>query len=385
MESMDFVALDLGASGTRYASNQGKINTLPNNMVFIEPDTRVDLEPYSDEIEGALDITIELDKESPYFPTRVLIGQMANRYSPTNVRPSVAANKHTQIINYVSAIAAAAVAKHKFDLKDNLSLYIALPPVEVRKAKDIVKENLTGNFTVTFNKFKNLKMTFTVTDVSCFEESFMAMLAYFFEMNGQLKESAHKYRVGNVLSMDIGASTTDLAVVADMRYLEKSGQTYKTGGNVARDFLIDDLRAEYGYDVPVEIADLAMAEGRIQMGNKYEDISEMVASAKQRFAEQVVEQIQGYFRKVNIPIQSIRAIVVSGGGSMRSEYVNDEKEVVVTSEPMSYYITKELNKICSGVEVESYSTNPRLANISGLFIRANIDIARKIAMANAGK
>lgn len=380
---MDFVGIDLGASSTRYVTQNTKIGVLPNNMVFLDRNARVDLIPYSDEIEGALDVTIEKDGTSEYFPVRVLVGDMANRYSPTNQRPSGMSNKHTQRINYVSAILAAAICKHKNGLGDNIDLYVALPPVEVTSAKDYVSEQLCGKYTVTFHK-TGLVQQFTVGSVNCYEESFLAILAYFFDMSGKPRNTAQKYGFGNLLSLDIGASTTDLAVVSNMRYLEKSGQTFKTGGNVARDFLIDDLRALYGYDVPVDIADIAMAEGRIQMGNTYEDISQYVESAKKKFAEQVVEQIQGYFRKVNIPIQSIRAIVVSGGGSMRSEYVDDQQNVVVTSKPMSDYITEELNKVCPGVEVEPYSDNPRFANITGLFIRANIDIARKKAAANVG-
>ena len=375
---MEFVALDLGASSTRYISNNGKVGILPNNMQFIQLNTRVDLEPYNDEIEGALDITIECDKESEFFPVRVLVGSMAARYSPTNVRPSVMTNKYVQKINYVSAVLASAVCKEKNVLGEELIGYVGLPPVEVNIARDIIRNNLVGHYKVTFNKLDK-QVEFDIVDVGCFEESFMAILSYFFDVNGKLREQAKKYGYGNVLSLDIGASTTDLVVVSDMKYLERSGQTYKTGGNVAREFLRDDLRALYGYDVPDEIADIAMAEGRIQMGNSYEDISSLVESAKQRFAAQVVEQMHSYFRKVNIPIQTIRAIIVSGGGSMRSEYVAEDGSVVETSQPMSYYITQELNKVCPGVEVEPHVLDARLANIYGLFIRANIDIRKRMS------
>lgn len=377
---MNFVAIDIGASSTRYVSNNGKIGILPNNMVFINPDTRVDMEPNSEEIENALDVTIEVEGESKFFPTRVLVGAMASRYSGTNQRPTVLMNKHQQKINYVSAVLATAVSSLKHNLGDNIPLYIALPPMETGNGKDYVKQELVKEFTVTFNKIEGTKVKFNITDVTCYAESYMAIMSYFFDQNGQIREEAKKYTHGNILSLDIGASTTDLAVVKNMVYQEQSGQTYKTGGNVAREFLIDALRDKYGFDVPHEGADQAMAEGRIQMGNAYDDIPELVADAKQKFAASVVEQIQGYFRKVNIPIQSIRAIIVSGGGSMHSEYVDKDGDIKITSEPMSYYITKELNQVCPGVVVEHYSNNPRLANIAGLFIRANVDM-RKKAMA----
>jgi hypothetical protein len=373
---MNFVALDLGASSSRYVGNDGKIYVLPNNMVFLEEDTQVDLNPYDSTIEESLDVSIKVDRDSLYFPARVLIGNLANRHSYTNVRPSVIANKAMQRINYISAVVGVAVSRLRESIRgEKVIVYLGLPPIEVKIAKERVKENLIGKYQVTFNKLHK-EVEFEIVDVVCCEESFMAILSYFFDEYGRLREGSKKYGRGNILSLDIGASTTDLSIVTDMKYVEKSGQTYKTGGNVARDFLIDDLRALYGYDVPHELADAAMAEGRIQMGNSYENIEELVKSAKQKFAAQVVEQIQGYFRKVNIPLQSIRAIVVSGGGSMPSKYI-ENGEVHLTSEPMSSYITKELNNICKGVEVEQHAINPRKANITGMFIRANLDIRKR--------
>ena len=94
-------------------------------------------------------------------------------------------------------------------------------------------------------------------------------------------------------------------------------------------------------------------------------------------AKGIATSMQTYFRSIGIPIQSIRAIIVSGGGSMHSQYVNEDGEVIVTSEPMSKYITEAFKEICDGVVVESYGGSPRTANISGLFIRAKVDMKKR--------
>ena len=305
---MSFVAVDIGASGTRFVSDQGKISAINNNMVFLQVGDEVDLEPYDNNIENALEVDIIKEEESEYFPVKALIGQMAERYSSNNERPSVMKNKHTQAINYISAITAVALSKIRFDLGEDIELYLALPPIEARTAKKHINNVLNGRYTVTFPKYNGgLTVEFNITSVSSFEESFMAMVSYFFEMNGLPRASSKKYMSGNILSLDIGASTTDLAIVKDGRYLDKSGQTYKTGGNIARDYLIDSIRAKYGFDIPVEDAETTMAEGRIQLGNTYEDVSDLVDEAKHNFARSVVNQMQGYFRQVDIPIQIIRA------------------------------------------------------------------------------
>jgi len=60
---------------------------------------------------------------------------------------------------------------------------------------------------------------------------------------------------GNVLSLDIGASTTDLTVIQNGRYLERSGRTYRTGGNVVRDYLITAISKEYDFDLNLSDAE----------------------------------------------------------------------------------------------------------------------------------
>lgn len=376
---MSFVGLDIGASSTRFVSENGKIGVLPNNMVTLALDERVDLVPYpgNDEAEAlrnALDVTIvKTSGESDFFPVRALIGSMAERFNPNNIRPSVMQNKHKQQVNFISALTAVAYNKLLYGLSDEIHMYVALPPMEVNSAKDYVTEQFTGTFEVTFNKYNNRKVNINIVSVSCKEESFMALLAFYFEMHGALREEAKQYARGNILSLDIGASTTDLAVVKDMKYLEKSGQTYKTGGNVARDMVANDIRAMYGYDPTDEETETVMAEGRLPMGNSYVDMKESVDRAKKAFAAQIVNNIQSYFRLVNIPIQSIRAIVVSGGGSMHSEHTNENGETIIVSQPISEFITEELHKVCNTIDVVPFSKNPRQANAIGLYIIASLD------------
>ncbi len=377
---MNFVAVDLGASNTRYISDSGKVGIMPNNMVIFDDMTPVDLEEYEDSLVNSLEVIIEKEGTSKFFPAHALIGNMATRYQSTNVRPSVMTNKHVQQINYISGIAAAAISRLTYGTEKDINLYVALPPIEVKTAshKNIVKQEFTGKYKVTFPKVRGgIVVELNIEDVHCYEESFMAVLSYFFNPNGTPKEEAKKFMTGQVLSLDIGASTTDLSIIKDGRYLEKSGQTYKVGGNFARDVLIREVLANYDFELPEEDADITMAEGRLQTGNTYVEIPDIVAKAKSEFAERVVSQMQGYFKSVNIPIQMVKAIIVSGGGSMQSQYIGESGEIRITSEPMSKYITDKLREVCPTVEVEPYKENPRLANIIGLFIRAMFDSKRK--------
>ena len=377
---MNFVAADLGASSTRYCSDNGIISVSPNNMVFL-PTMDVSLiQPDANDIESSLEVQIvkhETDNLG-YFPANVLMGIMAEKHRNLDERPSVNSHKHVQRINYISAIVAAALSKIKFDLSDTLDLYLATPPIEVHDAEVAFRQGLKGTYTVTFPKYMGgTVVNFKVDDVYCYEESFMASTSFFFNLNGTPKDSNKKYLSGTVLSLDIGASTTDLAIIKNGRYLDKSGQTYRIGGNVARDNLTDLICQKYAIDLPIEDAEKTMAEGRLQLGNTYDDVRDLVDIAKADLAKQLTNYMQTYFKRVSVPIQMINAIVVSGGGSMQSQYANNDGEIVKTSEPMSYYVTKELVNWSSGTEVVEYGEEARFANVKGLFIRAKFNSIKK--------
>lgn len=373
---MSFVAIDLGASSSRYTVESGQISVMPNNMVFLEDSATSLITPDAADIESCLEVRIEKESgsECEHFPANVLIGIMAERHASVNERPSVNMHKHVQRINYVSAITACAVSRLKYEAPESLDLYLAVPPIEIHKARETFNALLTGTYKVVFPKYMGgTEVRLTINSVKCFEESFMASTSFFFNMNGVPKDSARKYLTGNVLSLDIGASTTDLAIIKNGRYLDKSGQTYKTGGNEARDFLMNEVCLRYAMDMAIEDAEKSMAEGRLQQGNLYEDIGDIVSMAKSALAKKLTTHMQTYFKRVGIDINTINAIVVSGGGSMQSQYINGDGEVVKTSEPMSYFVTQELVNWSKGTEVVTYGDDARFANVKGLFIRAKVD------------
>lgn len=373
---MSFVAVDLGASSSRYVSDSGQIAILPNNMVFMDNTQDSRINPDAEDIESCLDITI-VKNEGPaceYFPTSALAGIMADRFASVHTVPLVGIKKYKQKINYVSAILNAAVSRIKYALPEELDLYLAVPPMEIHEAREAFGSQLVGKYTVTFPKYMGgTEVKLNIVSVQCYEESFMASTSFFFNMNGVPKEQNKKYLTGTVLSLDIGASTTDLSIIQKGRYLDKSGRTYRVGGNEARETLVYDICSRYDIDLSPEAAEKVMSEGRLQIGNNYVDVSDLVAKAKVELAKKLMTHLPLYFKAIQIDVSTINAIIVSGGGSMQSQYVNADGEVVKTSEPMSYYVTQELLNFSSGTEVVAYGSDARLANVKGLFIKAKMD------------
>lgn len=373
----DFVGVDIGASGTRYVTSKGRIFVAPNNMVMLDPGAKCHLEPSSDEVEDALDLVVEHRVNGCIAGQwHVLYGSLAHRESGTNETPDVNKAKFEQDINILSAVMAAALGVKKNHLNpDGMGLYLAMPPAEVKGHIEDIINKFVGTWTVSFIKL-GTSVTMSFGRVMAYEESFLATLDFFFEQTGKIRPEGVKYSHGNLLSLDIGASTTDLTIIQDMKYLEHTGSTVRVGGNLARQWLQDWVVQEYGFDPPTAMLEQAIAEGRMQKGNGYVDCSEAVKSAKKHMAQAIVNQVTGYFRKVGIPIQTLRAVVVSGGGSMQGMYVNEAGQEVVTSPSVSEYITEYLRAICEDVEVEQMKHSPRLANVSGLFIRASMDMLK---------
>lgn len=381
---MSFVAVDLGASSSRHTSDVGQIIVTPNNMVYMADGAVCKIEPDANDLTSSLEVNIvkTAGEACEHFPTHALIGIMADRYTSLHERPSVNKRKFLQKINYVSAIVTAAINKVAYDLPDDIDLYLAVPPIEINDARENFSKNLVGSYEVTFPKYNGgTTVKFNVTSVQCYEESFMAVTSFFFNMNGVPKESNKKYLSGTVLSLDIGASTTDLAIIRNGRYLDKSGQTYRTGGNEARDYLMNEVSARFDMELSIEDAEKSMAEGRLQQGNTYVDISDIVSAAKSALAKKLTLHMQTYFKRIGIDINTINAIVVSGGGSMQSKYINEAGEEVKTSEPMSWFVTQELLTWSHGTEVVPYGDDARFANVKGLFIRAKVEESKRLQAA----
>ena len=85
----------------------------------------------------------------------------------------------------------------------------------------------------------------------------------------------------------------------------------------------------------------------------------------------IKEQLTTYFSMIEINLSTIEYIIVSGGGSLPSSYIGEDGKPVVTSEPMSTYLTEALKDSCHGVEVVHFGDEPRTANVRGLGLYAN--------------
>lgn len=364
MAKNHFVAGDIGTSETRICADGNITLRIPNNCVFLEGPTLASFEAGKDNL-TSIEAVIEGLEDKPIT---VLYGEMAARYSANNLRPSPLEAKYKQHINMVSLIVGTALARLE---KANTpsDLYLALPPIEVAKARKVLKSSIGGEYRVEFPKL-NRAARVKFSEIYCFEESRMAGEAF-------MEQLAPEYKEGTVLSVDIGAGTTDLALFINGVFHERSAKTYKVGGNTAREFLIDDIAVEYDCELPVADAETVIETGLLKLGNTKASVVTNVNEAKSQFADTLLENITQYFRAVGVPIQTVNAFIVSGGGALAG---GGEGARSVVS-----YVVDALKVICPGIDTIEYKGDARMANIDGLCLTARkadetvTPVAKKVA------
>lgn len=382
------ICTDQGASSTRFSVNNSKVYKNPNNFIEVDIESDIRNTPYTQEFVDNMDLTISKDGESDFFPVRILGGTLAERYSSSSAKPSMLSSKSRQPVNYYSVISSVVnsilLSEDAEDCKSpvDVTCYMCLPPVEItgnNENEDYVKSQLAGKYTVRLNKMDR-EIEFNIKEVNVYAESVLAVVAFLFNQDATQRTEMAKYNKGYILGFDLGASTADLVLIKDRRFIEHSGYTCKLGGNIIDDLMRSEIRRKFGTEVSNDDIIEAVRTGRLAYGSSYKDVSAELQKCKKQYASMLFEKVETYFASNNIGLQSIKAAFMSGGGSMQSSYLDESGKEVVTSPSVGEYIDEMIKKVCDSVDmVLSPSVNPRECNIVGLILSMNAQRKRNKA------
>lgn len=382
------VCTDQGASSTRFSVNNSKVYKNPNNFIEVDIESDIRNTPYTQEFVDNMDLTISKDGESDFFPVRILGGTLAERYSSSSAKPSMLSSKSRQPVNYYSVISSVVnsilLSEDAEDCKSpvDVTCYMCLPPVEItgnNENEDYVKSQLAGKYIVRLNKMDR-EIEFNIKEVNVYAESVLAVVAFLFNQDATQRTEMAKYNKGYILGFDLGASTADLVLIKDRRFIEHSGYTCKLGGNIIDDLMRSEIRRKFGTEVSNDDIIEAVRTGRLAYGSSYKDVSAELQKCKKQYASMLFEKVETYFASNNIGLQSIKAVFMSGGGSMQSSYMDESGKEIVTSPSVGEYIDEMLKKVCDSVDmVLSPSVNPRECNIVGLILSMNAQRKRNKA------
>lgn len=382
------ICTDQGASSTRFSVNNSKVYKNPNNFIEVDIESDIRNTPYTQEFVDNMDLTISKDGESDFFPVRILGGTLAERYSSSSAKPSMLSSKSRQPVNYYSVISSVVnsilLSEDAEDCKSpvDVTCYMCLPPVEItgnNENEDYVKSQLAGKYMVRLNKMDR-EIEFNIKEVNVYAESVLAVVAFLFNQDATQRTEMAKYNKGYILGFDLGASTADLVLIKDRRFIEHSGYTCKLGGNIIDDLMRSEIRRKFGTEVSNDDIIEAVRTGRLAYGSSYKDVSAELQKCKKQYASMLFEKVETYFASNNIGLQSIKAVFMSGGGSMQSSYLDESGKEIITSPSVGEYIDEMLKKVCDSVDmVLSPSVNPRECNIVGLILSMNAQRKRNKA------
>lgn len=253
------------------------------------------------------------------------------------------------------------------DIEWHFTIAVLLPPFEHDTKRALMEKRIADIKEVSAFLPTQFRVPIFLDKVLALPEGIVAYTtAMFMETNGVLHEVEEnaKFKQGYVVIIDIGAGTTDLAVVKNGKFMLSTKESFLKGGNTVESECRKNIRRKYNFS-PSDMQTV-ISRGIVVRGNEVIDVSDILDNAKMEYARSIMLMITEYLEGVSVPVREIKGILLVGGGSLSA--VNDGK---VVSAPMSEPLLKVFRELSPSAELVSlHGVNPRMANIEGLSIMA---------------
>lgn len=251
------------------------------------------------------------------------------------------------------------------DIEWHFNVSVLIPPTEHDMMKEKMEKQvrrISSLTSCTPISYKNLPII--LDGVKVMPESLVAFTSAMFKENteGKLEIVAEnkKFQKGYIFIMDIGAGTTDVAMVKNSKFMLSTKQSFDKGGNRVENDCKRLIYSEYGFS-PSDMTSV-ITRGILEDGNDMHDVSKLLDKAKDMYAKNIMNDIRGYLENLAIPVREIRGLLLVGGGTMPT--MRDDIEV---SKPMSAPILELFKDLSPSIELVNLNgVSPREANIEGL-------------------
>lgn len=394
------LVVDLGNSETRVRTYFGKtqkgkpryrFRTLDNHYHKLSSDSS-NLE---ERIANAEREIIEVLKNDAYSAENSSVFMLANHYYCNgllcrkeyrgSVRPSAATYRKYEDIASKLAITNAFRVGYEMlsDIMNcevsmidvNWDVIILLPPEDmdlgVERISDMIMEIKEIDFVM-----PDIQRTIKINEggIKVLPEGFCALIAVLFESKDKMRDE-YSYLVQpdtTTLICDIGAGTTDLTITNGCNIVTSSRYTANIGGNNVS-ALLEQLLKKRSIRTTSERLSNAVQTGQVKVGARTLDISEDLKRSKGEIAQKLLNEINGFLERVDLPIQSIDNILVCGGGAADSvlEGVDSLGDYIVRFvRELSPYINVVQLPIVANEDGDYVKMPSRLLNITGAGILA---------------
>ena len=361
------MCVDMGASETKYNIDELVLHqALSNNMVLRSEPSATN--KFSNErLENfEMCVTTEDDKTGtpiePLLGKYVSFGSYATRGLDVSTKPSIDDKKCTQSLNYASVLAVIAYEVERGNLWGEIKVALAVPPIELTQAQKKF-EALIGKYKVLLvggGRIPEFEAEFEITGVTCYSEPMLTSTAFLFAKRGLKHPELMKK---TLLLFDIGASTTDVGIVQNGVYIERTQKTIRIGGNMIRDMLKDAIYEEHEVLLAREALEEAVKCGYIELCGEKVSIVDLLDQTREHCALRIREAMATYFKDAEIDAKTLSALVFSGGGSLSAKAEDDDADIH-DEHSVGTYIAAQFGKL----PVYTYGEDARFANVDGLVL-----------------
>lgn len=351
-------------------------NTLDLSISFgdITPDT-----PFATEVKAIID---------SISTNRWILGNLAEDMSSTHQSLASDTLKVLQEEFYLNILGVlySYITEYKLT-SDDVTLGVLVPPRDYfNERKDILYAILTNTITIKNNiTGDKVVLNLAKEQLVVKPESVVSFIACFIDDKNELTKAGEDYGDKLNVSIDLGHSTTDLAMMDDFSPQKFSFKTLDVATKQLLDYLSAELQRKFAGYIPAEKELIkAFSTGNLTMGAKKVWVGEELNIANKKFALDLYKAVFSYLRALGYNNQQVASYMFSGGGSAELKNVKSVRtyfaeEVHKVSEFTDTFTPREYLSVANHVD---YSTTPealapeRYANILG-FLRGLRDLKTK--------
>lgn len=259
------------------------------------------------------------------------------------------------------------------ELDINLDLVVLMPALDCDedgiKAMEAELRKITTVVDVFTVEGNTMRYDVKINNVEIYPEGLAAYVYCVYDETGEPRQGYEKYTEDVVLTLDIGAGTTDGCVIADGELINNTRFTSSIGGNNVKAMLKRLIKAKYNYgNIKDEQLEEAVKTGYIKDGSQQIDVAELVKTAKVDVAKMLVADIQDTLETFGFSIRSIGSLLAVGGGTLGS----DRPEIFPLSDSIAGFL-KEFSPNLENVQLpvikdengQPVIMSTRLMNING--------------------
>lgn len=325
-------------------AHDGEANTKDYDLDFSNAENVLDLSFKFGEYEAT-----DFDKDVKKLITtmenqRWILGKLAEDMSSTHQSLASDTLKVVQEEFYLNVLGVIYSVIQENKLKKNeLTVGILVPPRDYfNDLKEVLFGVLAREITITNNTtgdkvVVNLKRDQIIVK----PESVVSFIACFIDDKNEVTELGEKYGDLLNISIDMGHSTTDLAMMEEWKPKKNSFKTLDSATSQLLGYLSEEIQRKYsGYIAPEKELVKAFHTGKLTTGATVQWIGEELSQANKRFALALYADVFSYIRSHGFNYQQVASFMFSGGGSVEVKNIKSVRS----------YFMDEVNKVSKFTE-----------------------------------